>query len=165
MSLNPFSLDIMTSPLHPIYQGCDNYDYSGNHMGERKVVVTLQSATAIDFMIGDYIIYNGEKFTLQTAPITGRVFSSHMLTYTLTFWWAGYELQLANFLDVLPSGDDSSVYFNKTSEVIINDTILRVCGRIIANLDRSGFGGWSFDIHGSVDIVTPRDIEAINVQC
>jgi len=165
MNLNPFSLDIMTSPLHPIYQGCDNYDYSGNHMGERKVVVTLQSATAIDFMVGDYITYNGEKFTLQTAPITGRVFSSHMIQYTLTFWWAGYELQLANFLDVLPSGDDSSVYFNKTSEVIINDTLLRVCGRIIANLDRSGFGGWAFDIHGSVDVVTTKDIEAINVQC
>lgn len=165
MSLNPFSLDIMTSPGHPIYQGCDNYDYSGTHMGDRKVVVTLQSATVIDFMIGDYITYNGEKFTLQTSPITTRIHSSLMLAYTLTFWWNGYELQLANFLDVIPSGDDSAAYYNTTSEVIINDTISVVCGRIIVNLDRSGYTGWTFDIHGSVDVTTKKDIEAINVQC
>jgi len=165
MNLNPFSLDIMTSPLHPIYQGCDNYDYSGNHMGERKVVVTLQSATAIDFMVGDYITFNGEKFTLQTAPITSRIFSSHMIQYTLTFWWQGYELQLANFLDVLPSGDDSSVYFNKTSEVIIFMDIPILCGRIIANLDRCGYGGWSFNIHSSVIDTPAQNVEAINLQC
>jgi len=165
MSLNPFSLDIMTSPGHPIWQGCDNYDYSGTHMGDRKVVVTLQSATPVDFMIGDYITYNGEKFTLQTAPITSRIYSSLMLSYTLTFWWNGYELQLANFLDVIPSGDDSTAYYNKTSEVIINDTILIVCGRIIANLDRSGYAGWTFDIHSSVDVEAKKDIEAINLQC
>lgn len=165
MSLNPFSLDIMTSPEHPIYQGCDNYDYSGTHMADRKVVVTLQSPTALDFMIGDYITYNGEKFTLQTAPITTRIHSSLMLAYTLTFWWNGYELQLANFLDVIPSGDDSAAYYNTTSEVIINDTIPVVCGRIIANLDRSGYTGWTFSIHGSVDVTTKKDIEAINVQC
>jgi len=165
MSNNPYSVDIMTSPLHPIWVGCDNYDYSGTHMGDRKVVVTLQSSTAIDFMIGDYIIYNGEKFTLQTAPITGRVYSSHMLSYTLTFWWNGYELQLANFLDVMPVGDDSGVYYNATSDVVLNDTISVIYGRIIANLDRSGYGGWTFDIHASVNLTVKKDIEALNLQC
>jgi len=171
MSNNPHFVDIMlASGIAPIWPNVDNYDYSGTHMGDRKVVVTLQigmpeSGELPAFSIGDYIIYNGEKFTLQTAPITGRVYSSHMLSYTLTFWWNGYELQLANFLDVMPVGDDSGVYYNATSDVVLNDTISIVCGRIIANLDRSGYGGWTFDIHTSVDLTVKKDIEALNLQC
>ena len=68
-----------------------DYDYSGQHMGERKVTVKIESPIAIDFSIRDFIFLDDKGFYyLQTIPSANRVFSSEMITYNLTFWWTGY---------------------------------------------------------------------------
>lgn len=49
-----------------VYQ--DTLEYSGKWMGERFLTVSIKSAYPIDFQIGDYILYRGEKFTINYDP-------------------------------------------------------------------------------------------------
>ena len=63
----------------------DNYDYSGSHLGDRKITATFQSETPINFTVGDYVEYNSEQFTLQTLPIVTRVYNSLMLQSLFCF--------------------------------------------------------------------------------
>lgn len=46
----------------------DTLEYSGKWMGDCFVTVSLKSAYPIDFQIGDYIVYRGEKFTINYDP-------------------------------------------------------------------------------------------------
>lgn len=49
-----------------VYQ--DTFDYSGKWMGECFLTVSIKSAYPIDFQIGDYIDYRGERFTINYDP-------------------------------------------------------------------------------------------------
>lgn len=49
-----------------VYQ--DTFEYSGKWMGERFLTVSVKSAYPIDFQIGDYIDYRGERFTINYDP-------------------------------------------------------------------------------------------------
>lgn len=49
-----------------VYQ--DTFEYSGNWMGECFLTVSVKAAYPIDFQIGDYIEYRGEKFTINYDP-------------------------------------------------------------------------------------------------
>ena len=46
----------------------DTLEYSGKWMGECFVTVSFKSAYPIDFQIGDYIEYRGERFCLNYDP-------------------------------------------------------------------------------------------------
>ena len=46
----------------------DTLEYSGKWMGDCFITVSFKSAYPIDFQIGDYIIYRGEKFTINYDP-------------------------------------------------------------------------------------------------
>lgn len=46
----------------------DTLEYSGKWMGECFVTVSFKSAYPIDFQIGDYIEYSGERFCLNYDP-------------------------------------------------------------------------------------------------
>lgn len=49
-----------------VYQ--DSLEYTGNWMGETFLTVSIKSAYPIDFQIGDYIDYRGERFTINYDP-------------------------------------------------------------------------------------------------
>lgn len=49
-----------------VYQ--DTFEYVGKWMGECYLTVSIKSPYPIDFQIGDYIIYRGEKFTINYDP-------------------------------------------------------------------------------------------------
>lgn len=49
-----------------VYQ--DTIEYSGTWMGECFLTVSIKSAYPIDFQIGDYIDYRGERFTINYDP-------------------------------------------------------------------------------------------------
>lgn len=148
----------------------DSYDYSGTHMGERKVVVTIQSPTAIDFNIGDYIDLRGEYFYLQTKPVMNRNYQTLMLTYTLTFWWTGYELGLTKFLDVVEDEPDR-VYYSSNNNVAFAGTIKNLLDRLIANLNRTHpvtaifDDSWHYFIGENVDQTVVKDIVADDLYC
>lgn len=146
----------------------DNIDYSGTHMGERKVTVVLESAEPIAFQIGDYLIfdtpYDNERFTLQTDPIITRVYNSLMIQYTLTFWWVGYELQITNFLDVV--GDEpTDFYYSSNGDVDFYGTITELANKIIYNMDRRGAGVWSVLIDPSVNVLVSKSRFFDNLKC
>ena len=46
----------------------DSLEYNGTWMGECFLTVTVKSAYPIDFHIGDYIMYRGEKFVINYDP-------------------------------------------------------------------------------------------------
>lgn len=46
----------------------DTLEYTGKRMGDRFVTVSFKSAYPIDFKIGDYLEYRGERFTLNYEP-------------------------------------------------------------------------------------------------
>ena len=46
----------------------DTLEYSGKWMGDCFITVSFKSAYPIDFQIGDYIMYRGEKFTINYDP-------------------------------------------------------------------------------------------------
>lgn len=148
----------------------DSYDYSGTHMGERKVVVTIQSPTSIDFNIGDYIDLRGEYFYLQTKPVMNRNYQTLMLTYTLTFWWTGYELGLTKFLDVVENEPDR-VYYSSNNNVAFAGTIKNLLDRLIANLNRTHpvtaifDDSWHYFIGDNVDQTVVKDIVADDLYC
>lgn len=47
-------------------------EYNGTWMGECYVSLTVQCATPINFEIGDYILYRGEKFVINNAPTVNK---------------------------------------------------------------------------------------------
>lgn len=48
--------------------GQDTLEYSGKWMGECFLTVSIKSPYPVDFQIGDYITYRGEKFTINYDP-------------------------------------------------------------------------------------------------
>lgn len=46
----------------------DTLEYSGSWMGECFLTVSVKSPYPIDFQIGDYIVYRGERFTINYDP-------------------------------------------------------------------------------------------------
>lgn len=148
----------------------DSYTYSGTHMGERKVVVTIESAQPIDFQIGDYIWLKEQDFFLQTMPVVNRNYQTLMLGYTLTFWWTGYELGLTKFLDVVENEPDK-VYYSNNNNVVFTGTIKNLLDRIIANLNRTHpvtsifDDSWHYFIGETVDQTIIKDIVADDLYC
>lgn len=49
-----------------VYQ--DTFEYVGKWMGECHLTISIKSPYPIDFQIGDYIEYRGEKFTINYDP-------------------------------------------------------------------------------------------------
>jgi uncharacterized protein (TIGR02145 family) len=121
---------------------CESFDYSGTHLGERKITATIQSAEPIDFAIGDYFLYyttyTTERFYLQTAPVVTRVYNSLMLQYNLTFWWVGYELRLVNFLDWV-TGEPNEFYYSSNAEVDFYGDANYLMRKVKYNMDRAGY--------------------------
>lgn len=148
----------------------DSYTYSGTHMGERKVVVTIESAQPIDFQIGDYLWLKEQNFFLQTMPVVNRNYQTLMLGYTLTFWWTGYELGLTKFLDVVENEPDK-VYYSNNNNVVFTGTIKNLLDRIIANLNRTHpvtsifDDSWHYFIGETVDQTIIKDIVADDLYC
>jgi hypothetical protein len=146
----------------------DTFEYSGTHMGERKVTATVESPTPIEFAIGDYFLfdttYDNERLMLQTAPVVTRVYNSEMLSYSLTFWWAGYELMLVNFLDVV-TGEPTQFYYSSNSVVSFEGNVESVLRRIKYNCHRAGYTAWDFFIDPAVDLTQYKTIVADNLKC
>lgn len=150
---------------------CDDFDYSGEHMGQRKIVATIKSANPITFEIGDYFLfdtpYDNERMFLQKTPVANRVWSSPMISYTCTFWWVGYDLQVTSFLDAVED-EPGEFYYSSNSDVQLYVTAEGLLRRIIYNLDRAGYAGWSYQISPDADLnllTVLKDLTLTNQYC
>ena len=89
-------------------------EYNGEWMGECYVSVTIESPTPVDFEIGDYLIYRGERFEINYNP--GKIKSAPRFAKGDAFKYENVkfnsladELTRCDFLDVVLN--DNQLHF------------------------------------------------------
>ena len=146
----------------------DTLEYSGKWMGDCFVTVSFKSAYPIDFQIGDYIIYRGERFTINYDPTVVKKSSrgtyGEGFTYdSVKFNALSNELTDAKFHDWVLS--DNKIHYSSLPNFSfyakdMND----LADRLQACMDRwckdNGFAKenyWIFYTPGSGEDTNPYD--------
>ena len=146
----------------------DTLEYSGKWMGDCFVTVSFKSAYPIDFQIGDYIVYRGERFTINYDPTVVKKSSrgtyGEGFTYdSVKFNALSNELTDAKFHDWVLS--DNKIHYSSLPNFSfyakdMND----LADRLQACMDRwckdNGFAKenyWIFYTPGSVGDTNPYD--------
>lgn len=121
--------------------------YSDKWMGECFLTIDFKNNAPINFEIGDYIIYRGERFELNYEP--GKDKKSSLNTYGEGFVYDGVkfnslqdELSRSEFLDVVLN-DNELHYTAMPKFSFYVETLDDLLDRIQANLDEQiGKGVW-----------------------
>lgn len=141
-------------------------EYNGEFMGDRSVSCSFQSPFMIDFAVGDYLTYRGEKFFLDYDPSHTKNASSgstrDAFEYDLIFHTSDIYLQNCQLLDYVPYGND--YHYNPIPIFSFVGTPQTFVERIQANMDRDYPGEWTFSVHESVS-AEEMEIEIDNVSC
>lgn len=144
-------------------QTAHEYTYSGQHMGDKKLTVTVDSLTPIKFQDLDYVDFRGDRFYLTTEPTEFKSYNSPAYKYTLQLEHQQYELGRVLFTDIVPNNPNNEFYNNKTTDVVFVGNVNNLMGRIIANMDRN-YAGWSFTIGPSV-LLEDKTISVVDQYC
>ena len=122
-------------------------EYSDSWMGECFVTINFKNEVPINFQIGDYIVYRGERFELNYEP--GKDKQARPDTYGEGFVYDSVkfnalqdELARAEFLDVVLN-DNELHYTSLPKFPFFVQTLDDLLDRIQANLDEQiGAGLW-----------------------
>jgi hypothetical protein len=118
-------------------------------MGEHKITARFNSTTVLDIRIGDYITYDGETFTVNTAPqVTRR--ASRLLEYEVVFEGEVYRLYNKIFMD---EGAADFSYFG---------TPLDYISLLLTNINEIDPGWTSGTVY---DTVEPKHLSFNNETC
>lgn len=126
----------------------DALEYNGEWMGEVYVSVTIESPTPIDFAIGDYLIYRGERFEINYDP--GKIKSAPQYAKGDAFKYENVkfnsladELTRCDFRDVVLQ--DNNLHFTSLPKFTFFGGVQDLANRIQANLDKlyTGANKWS----------------------
>lgn len=118
----------------------DSLEYSGSWMGECFLTVTVKSPYPVDFQIGDYIEYRGERFTINYDPTVIK--KARRGTYGEGFVYDGIkfnsysdELTLVSFHDRVLS--DSELHYTSMPDFAFYcKDVDDLADRLQANTDR-----------------------------
>lgn len=118
----------------------DTPEYNGEWMGERYVTVSVESPTPVNFEIGDYIIYRGERFEINYDP--GKIKSAPQNAKGDAFRYENIkfnsladELTRCDFLDVVL--EDNQLHFTGLPKFPFYGNVKDLANRMQANLDRT----------------------------
>jgi hypothetical protein len=122
-------------------------EYSDSWMGECFLTINFKHEVPINFQIGDYIVYRGERFELNYEP--GKDKQARPDTYGEGFVYENVkfnslqdELSRADFLDVVLN-DNELHYTSLPKFPFYVETLDDLLDRIQANLDEQiGAGKW-----------------------
>lgn len=121
-------------------------EYNGEWMGESYVSVTIESPTPIDFAIGDYLMYRGERFEINYDP--GKIKSAPQFAKGDAFKYENVkfnsladELTRCDFLDVVLG--DNQLHFTGLPKFSFYGGVQDLTNRIQANLDRAYPNQWT----------------------
>lgn len=137
-------------------------EYSGTFMGECSVTMDITSPTPIDFHIGDYVEYRGERFEINYDPsvikTARRETVGDAFKYeNIKFNSLSDELVRADFLDYV--SNDNNIHFTAlpTFSFFCSD-VRDLAQRIQANLDRvyTGSKKWTVSVHS--EFVGKKDV-------
>lgn len=144
-------------------------EYNGTFMGERTVSLNIKTPTEINFSVGDYIEYRGERFTLYLLPevsktATENTYGGAIEYKNVTFCSVEEELRRCMFLDV-SFGDNGlhytllpnfSFYCEKPSDLAF---------RIQANLDRQYPNEWTIKVSDDAKFIDGVNLSFNNQTC
>lgn len=124
-------------------------EYNGEWMGACNVSVDVESESSVDFHIGDYIEYRGERFEINYDP--GKIKKAPRNTLADGFKYSGVvfngygdELVRSEFLDVVLS-DNQSHYTALPRFAFYVQSLDDIADRLQANMDEIyGNGSWHF---------------------
>ena len=131
-------------------------EYSGEFMGERFVSVTIKSPSPINFELGDYIDYRGERFTLNYDPSIIKKAEIHksgeaFIYENVKFNSYADELLRCEFLDYVLN--DNLIHFSSLPTFGFHAlTIQDLADRIKANLDRVYPDLWTINVASDVEV-------------
>ena len=147
-----------------IYNKTDNpiitvskFTYSGKHMDDEKISITVESPDAISFSVQDYVTYRGVKFVIYDDPSETKKAATGLnignaIKYDLEFYSEFRTLKDILFEDWV-TNDDSNVYYTGTSKFSFFNNVNELAGRIQANLDRFvGDGVWSVTVDPNIEL-------------
>ena len=127
-------------------------EYSGEFMGETSVTCDIYSPSPISFSIGDYLVYRGERFTIDYDAT--RLKQARNDTYGKGYTYENMrflsyvgELKKCEFLDFVPS--DNLIHFSQLPDFsFYAETVNDLADRLQANLDRiyTGSNAWSVQV-------------------
>ena len=147
-----------------------SFSYQGNFMGESFISFDVNSPVYINFEIGDYIEYRGERFVLNYIPspikngTPGK--SGDAFVYRdVKFNSLADELTRCDFLDVVLA--DNHVHFTSLSKFsFYAATVKDLADRIQANLNRlyNGEGAWTVTVEEDV-AVKDKSLSVDNINC
>lgn len=128
-------------------------EYNGEFMGACSVNITVTSPTPIDFTVGDYLIYRGERFEINYDPTELKQASKN--TYGEAFKYENVvfnsladELTRCEFLDYVK--EDNLIHYSSLPTFsFYAESINALAERIQVNLDRiyKGEQKWTVTVH------------------
>ena len=143
-------------------------EYDGTFMGDRYVSVSVNSPTVINWAIGDYLEYRGERWSLWLLPATSKV--ARVTTYggaieykDIRFSPTEEELRRCSFLDVVLH-DNEIHYTSLPNFSFYCATAKDLADRIQANLDRLYPDQWTITANPAVSI-TDQSLTFSNNNC
>jgi len=122
-------------------QRCEvkKFTYNGTFLEQAYITTTITSEAPIQFSVGDYCEYRGERFELNYTPSKEKVSSTN--TYgegyiyeDVKFLFLGAELSNCSFLDYVPY--DNQTHYTGLPDFSFVGTVYNLVERIKANLDR-----------------------------
>ena len=140
-------------------------EYSGEWMGECFVTVSVTSPDPIDFAIGDYLEYRGERFEINYDPTVIK--KARKLSYGGAFTYDSVkfnslsdELTRCDFLDYVKS--DNLIHYSSLPKFsFFAASVQDLADRIQANLDRiyTGDKKWTVTVHDEFEGNTDVNIQ------
>jgi hypothetical protein len=109
--------------------------------GENQIVIDTEERAPLNLKIGDYVVYKGLKYYLNTLPAVTKV-SGRTFRYSIVFEAEYYNLTKVQFLE---SGEPDFNYVGSAEDML---------DLIITNLDRVYPGEWT---KGTVSITNTGD--------
>lgn len=146
-----------------------NLEYSGEWMGECFVTLSVESPVPVNFAIGDYIEYRGERFYLNYDPTATKISSKESIGNAfrynnIKFNNAADELTRCDFLDIV-IGDNNIHYTSLPKFSFFAARVNDLADRIQANLDRiyAGSRKWTVTVDAQFEGNTDVNVEVNNI--
>lgn len=146
----------------------ESLEYNGKWLGERYVSLSIESPTPIDFAVGDYLEYRGERFeinydptVIKSAPSGAKGNAFKYDDIKLNSY--SDELTRCDFLDVVLA-DNKMHYTTLPNFGFYAETVKDLADRIQANLNRLYPGQWTVECHPEYAEKTGVALTASNIK-
>lgn len=142
-------------------------EFDDKWMEESYVTATIESPAPIDFAIGDYLMYRGERFEINYDP--GKIKSAPRYEKGDAFKYENVkfnsladELTRCDFLDVVKG--DNQLHFTGLPKFNFYGGVQDLADRIQANLDRAYPGMWKVIVSPEYSGTKELDVSVDNIK-